>query len=104
MSAAVKPAIVHQPLPHDSAIKHVTGTAAYIDDILEPQGCLQIGLGLASIARGRIVGIDLSAVAGAPGVVRVITRRMFAARMIARRLISMSIRSLPKNASCSILK
>lgn len=28
---------------HDSAHKHVTGTAVYIDDIPEPEGTLHIG-------------------------------------------------------------
>ncbi len=70
---AAMPETVHQPLPHDSAIKHVTGAAVYTDDILEPAGTLHIGLGLAEIARGAIRKMDLSAVAAEAGVVRVVT-------------------------------
>ena len=33
-------AVVHKPLPHDSARLHVQGAATYIDDIGEPAGTL----------------------------------------------------------------
>ena len=33
---------VHQNHLHDSAHKHVSGTAVYIDDLPEPPGCLQV--------------------------------------------------------------
>ncbi|MBN9044498.1 MAG: xanthine dehydrogenase molybdopterin binding subunit [Rhizobiales bacterium] len=58
---------------HDSAHKHVTGTAVYIDDIPEPEGTLHVGLGFSSIAHGRIKSMDLDAVHKAPGVVDVLT-------------------------------
>ncbi|QTN98264.1 xanthine dehydrogenase molybdopterin binding subunit [Brucella sp. 458] len=58
---------------HDSAHKHVTGTAVYIDDIPEPEGTLHIGVGYASVAHGRIKLIDLEAVRAAPGVVDILT-------------------------------
>jgi len=64
---------MHTSLKHDSAHKHVTGTAEYIDDIPEPAGTLHGGLGLADRAHAEIVSIDLSAVKSAPGVVWVIT-------------------------------
>ena len=35
-----------QPLPHDSAELHVSGGAAYTDDLLEPRGTLHAALGL----------------------------------------------------------
>lgn len=60
-------------LAHDSAVKHVTGQAVYVDDIREPAGTLHLAPGLASIAAGRITGMDLSAVATAPGVVAVLS-------------------------------
>jgi xanthine dehydrogenase large subunit len=69
----MKPIVVHAPLPHDSAIKHVSGAATYTDDILEPAGLLHIGLGLAGIARGEIERMNLDAVRDYPGVVRVVT-------------------------------
>ncbi|MCO6391854.1 xanthine dehydrogenase molybdopterin binding subunit [Aliihoeflea aestuarii] len=58
---------------HDSAHKHVTGSAVYIDDFPEPAGLLHGCLGLSAIANGRIVSMDLSAVQVASGVVAVLT-------------------------------
>jgi len=58
---------------HDSAHKHVTGSAVYIDDFSEPAGLLHGCLGLSAIANGRIVSMDLSAVQVASGVVAVLT-------------------------------
>jgi xanthine dehydrogenase large subunit len=60
---------------HDSAHKHVTGTAVYIDDLPEPAGLLHACLGLSTFASGRILSMDLSAVASAPGVVSVLTAK-----------------------------
>lgn len=64
---------VHRPLPHDSGVRHVSGTALYIDDIREPEGTLHVALGLSPVARGRLRGLDLAAVRAAPGVVAVLT-------------------------------
>jgi len=64
---------VHQEMMHDSAIKHVTGQAAYTDDIPEPMGTLHAYLGTARTAHGRIRSMDLSAVSAAPCVVGVLT-------------------------------
>ena len=58
---------------HDSAQKHVTGEAEYIDDIVEPTGLLHAYLGLSEIAKGAIRAMDLSGVKSAPGVVGVLT-------------------------------
>jgi len=58
---------------HDSAHKHVTGAAVYIDDIAEPRGTLHACLGLSTAAHATIVACDLSAVKAAPGVVAVLT-------------------------------
>ena len=60
---------------HDSAIRHVTGTATYTDDIAEPIGTLHAYLGLSDVAHGRITEMDLEAVRAAPGVVDVLTAR-----------------------------
>ncbi len=57
---------------HDSASKHVTGQATYIDDIPEPAGTLHGCLGLATVAHGTIHEIDVSAVRTASGVVDVL--------------------------------
>ena len=62
-------------LRHDSAHKHVTGEAVYIDDMPEPAGTLHACLGLSTIAHGKIRAMDLSAVETAPGVVAVLTAK-----------------------------
>ncbi|MDO5605129.1 MAG: xanthine dehydrogenase molybdopterin binding subunit [Paracoccus sp. (in: a-proteobacteria)] len=59
--------------PHDSAALHVTGRAAYTDDLPEPAGTLHAALGLSAVAHGRITAMDLAAVRAAPGVVAVLT-------------------------------
>ena len=58
---------------HESAIKHVTGRAAYIDDLPVPRDCLHVLPGLSPVAHGRLTRLDLDAVRAAPGVVDVIT-------------------------------
>ncbi|KRW94633.1 xanthine dehydrogenase molybdopterin binding subunit [Paracoccus sp. MKU1] len=63
----------HTPIIHDSAIKHVTGTADYTDDLMEPVGTLHGYLGLSSVAHGRITAMDLDSVRKAPGVHAVLT-------------------------------
>jgi len=64
---------MHASLKHDSAHKHVTGTADYIDDIPEPANLLHGALGLSDRAHADIAGIDLSDVAAYPGVIWVMT-------------------------------
>ena len=66
-------AVVRQPKAHDSAIKHTTGAAVYVDDILEPAGTLHAAPGYAPIAAGRATRMDLEAVRKARGVVAVLT-------------------------------
>jgi xanthine dehydrogenase large subunit len=60
---------VHTAQRHDSALKHVTGQALYIDDIAEPAGTLHAALVLSPAASGRLRKLDLSAVRAYPGVV-----------------------------------
>ncbi len=64
---------VHNALAHDSAAKHVTGQAVYVDDIPEPAGTLHAAPGLSARAHARIKSMDLSKVRAAPGVVLVLT-------------------------------
>lgn len=64
---------MHTSLRHDSAHKHVTGQAEYIDDIPEPAGTLHGGLGLSDRAHAELVSVDLDAVRSAPGVIAVLT-------------------------------
>ena len=59
---------VGKALPHDSAHLHVTGQAAYTDDLPEPRDLLHIAVGMSQQAHARIKSIDLDAVNEAPGV------------------------------------
>ena len=72
VSASIK-GPMHASLRHDSAHKHVTGAAEYIDDMPEPAGLLHGALGLSDRAHAEILSMDLSDVAATPGVVWVIT-------------------------------
>ena len=59
---------------HDSAARHVAGSATYIDDIREPEGTVHLAPGYAAKAAcGRIAKCDLQAVRNYPGVVTVLT-------------------------------
>jgi xanthine dehydrogenase large subunit len=66
---------VGKALAHDSAERHVSGDALYIDDIPEPAGTLHAAPGLSPKARGKIRKLDLAAVRAAPGVVEVLTAK-----------------------------
>ena len=57
---------------HDAARLHVQGRAPYADDLPELEGTLHAAVGLSEIAHGRLRGLDLAAVAAAPGVAAVI--------------------------------
>lgn len=59
---------VHRSVVHDSAEKHTTGKAVYIDDMPEPPGLLHVYVAGAAVAHGRITKSDLSKVRAAPGV------------------------------------
>ena len=62
-------------VPHDSAPKHVSGKAIYIDDMPEPPGLLHAYLFLSPHAHARIRSLDLSAVIATPGVAAVMTAK-----------------------------
>jgi xanthine dehydrogenase large subunit len=57
---------------HDSALKHVTGQALYIDDMPEPAGTLHAALILSPVSAGYLRKLDLAMVSSAPGVVAVL--------------------------------
>jgi xanthine dehydrogenase large subunit len=65
--------VVGVPTRHDSAARHVAGSAVYVDDEREPAGTLHLAVGGAPVARGRITMLDLDAVRAVPGVVAVLT-------------------------------
>ena len=73
MTVTQKNTYVGRSITHESAHLHVSGKANYVDDIPEIEGTLYAGLGLAEIAHGKIINMDLSAVWQAEGVVSVLT-------------------------------
>ncbi len=62
-----------QSLQHESAHKHVSGEAIYIDDMAVPANTLHAYVGLSEIAKGKIVSLNLDKVRSAPGVVDILT-------------------------------
>jgi xanthine dehydrogenase large subunit len=72
VDTAVKGGVRHA-ITHDSAHKHVSGEAIYVDDIPEPPGTLQLYAAQSARAHARIAGLDLSRVRAAPGVIAVLT-------------------------------
>ena len=67
----VRTAAVGVALPHDSAHLHVSGRAAYTDDLPEPRELLHVAVGMSSKAHARLRGVDLGDVLAAEGVVDV---------------------------------
>ena len=63
----------HAAQAHDSALKHVSGAALYIDDLPEPSGLAHVYVAGAEHARARVRALDLAAVKAAPGVIAVLT-------------------------------
>jgi xanthine dehydrogenase large subunit len=66
---------VHAPVPHDSAEKHVSGEALYIDDLPEPRDLLHAFIRLSERAHARLKTLDVAAVRAMPGVAAVMTAR-----------------------------
>jgi xanthine dehydrogenase large subunit len=63
---------VHTSQRHDSALKHTTGEATYIDDMAEPAGLLHAALVLSPVAHGKLRSIDLDAARACEGVISVV--------------------------------
>ena len=66
---------VHAPLAHDSALRHVTGEALYLDDLPEPRDLLHAFVRLSERAHARVTRLDVTAAAASPGVAAVMTAR-----------------------------
>ncbi len=66
---------VGHSIAHESAIGHVTGTAAYIDDLPRREGELLVAFVGAPVAAGRITAIQTSAAEKVPGVRCVLTSK-----------------------------
>ena len=64
---------VGKALPHDSAHLHVSGTAAYTDDLPEPRDLLHLAVGMSTVAHARVLDMELDGVLAADGVVAVCT-------------------------------
>ena len=64
---------VGKALPHDSAHLHVSGTAAYTDDLPEPRDLLHLAVGMSTVAHANVLDVDLDAVLAADNVVAVCT-------------------------------
>lgn len=75
VSLTLKTDTIGKPISHDSAERHVAGSATYVDDILEPEGCLHLAPGLSTIAAGTITKLDLSKVCKASDVIAVLTAK-----------------------------
>ncbi len=67
----------HSPLlrseKHESAIRQVSGSARYVDDIPAPASLCYASAGVTNVASGTLTSLDLSAVKQSPGVIDVIT-------------------------------
>ena len=68
-----KETFINENIPHESAIKHVTGKAYYTDDIPEPPGTLFGAIGWSKKAHAIIKKINLDKVFKSEGVVAVVT-------------------------------
>ncbi len=64
---------VGKPSKHESAVQHVSGSARYVDDLIEPANGLYAAVIRSPIAKGTLSKLDLSAVKASPGVVTVMT-------------------------------
>ena len=68
-----KETFINEKIPHESAIKHVSGKANYTDDIPEPPGTLYGAIGWSKKAHAIIKKINLDKVIKSEGVVAVVT-------------------------------
>ena len=72
---SVHRATVGHGIAHDSAVKHVSGTAAYIDDMPEMPGTLHAVLITSPVAHGELQSIDPSAALAMEGVVSFVSAK-----------------------------
>ena len=66
---------LHQPLLHESGLRHTSGEAKYVDDFPAPGGMLVAQVVASTHAHARIRGIDTSKAKQVPGVHAVLTAR-----------------------------
>ncbi|MCS6891494.1 MAG: xanthine dehydrogenase molybdopterin binding subunit [Rhodovarius sp.] len=65
--------IAGSALRHDSALRHCTGEARFLDDMPEPSGTLHAALITAPVAHGLLVALDPAPALAMPGVVAVLS-------------------------------
>ena len=70
-----KETLISQKIPHESAIKHVSGAAYYTDDIPEPPGTLYGAIGWSKKANAIVKKINLDKVMKSEGVVAIVTAK-----------------------------
>lgn len=59
--------------PHESAERHVSGSARYVDDDAERVGALHVWPVTSPHAHAKIIGMDLADAARVPGILRILT-------------------------------
>lgn len=64
---------LHQPLLHESGLKHTTGEARYVDDLPAPPGMLVAQAVPSPHAHARLRGLDTKQARAVPGVLAVLT-------------------------------
>ena len=64
---------INEKRPHESSIKHVSGSAIYTDDINEPFGTLYGAIGWSRKAHAIITQMNLNEVARSEGVIAIVT-------------------------------
>lgn len=69
MPRKIERTFVGKGIAHDSAVKHVSGKATYIDDMPEPPGTIHAVLILSPVAHGVLKSMDFDDVLQAEGVV-----------------------------------
>ena len=62
-------------MTHESAVRHVSGSAEFTDDIIEPKGTVYAAIGFSEIAKGDIISMDLTDVIKSDGVIDIITEK-----------------------------
>lgn len=67
------PSPIHQSALHDSAYRHTSGEAIYIDDIPTPKGSLVARLVTSTVAHGRLTSVNVDAARAMPGIGAVLT-------------------------------
>jgi xanthine dehydrogenase large subunit len=66
---------LHQPLLHESGLRHTSGEARYVDDLPAPHGLLVAQVVPSPVAHGKLRSLDVSAALEVPGVVTVLSAK-----------------------------